>query len=469
MVVQSKDEFARLLSEGVYRIKIQQSKSLQIIQDELGYALGRQGGTAVEHWRRGNIPADLADLENLAREIVKRGRMDQNWLEQFLRHGRHPDPQSLIAELFPHPDAKDPVEKQPFDRPEEPVELQEGHLAQHLPPPDYVQLFGANALLDQLVALLRQDDGPRMISIEGLGGIGKTALATALANRMAGATDLAGIVWLSARHEWLTSQGDIQTTPDPARSLADIVTRLADQLGQTKLAGFSVEDKLAGLRPLLTAHPYLIIIDNLETVDDTALLLPALTPLMGQTRFLLTSRYTLSHYSFAYRLAVPPLSLADSRALIESELRRRGRSIQLDAPTMQQLHDIIGGVPLALKLTAAQLAHLPLSDVITGLQKANRQSSERLFTYIYRRAWQLLDEPAKALLISLLSISPEGEDIAWLRIMGGLPENEFEAALQQLTAYSLLEVAGSPDAPVYRLHRLTTTFLQTEILLNWSS
>lgn len=466
MALQSKEEFARLLSEGVYRIKIQQAKSIQIIQDELGYALGRQGGTAVEHWRRGNIPADLADLENLARELVKRGRLDQRWLEQFLLYGRHPDPQTLVTELFGQPDGNLPDKPQMAaelaNQPEKPPRLT-------LPPPDFVQLFGINARLEQLIALLQQENGPRMISIEGLGGIGKTALARAAANHLVERGDWTGIIWISARHEWLTPQGDIQTAPDPARSLADIITRLADQLGQTQLAGFSVEDKLAGLQPLLAAEPYLIIIDNLETVDDIALLLPALTPLMGRTRFLLTSRYTLSNYAFAHRLTVPPLSLADSQSLMESELSRRGRTIQLDGATMQHLHDIIGGVPLALKLTAAQLVHLPLAEVVAGLQKANRQTSEHLFSYIYRRTWQFLDEAAKALLLSLLSISPDGEDLGWLRLMSGLPENEFEAALRQLTAYSLLEVAGSPDAPVYRLHRLTTTFLQTEILLDWTA
>ena len=173
------------------------------------------------------------------------------------------------------------------------------------------------------------------------------------------------------------------------------------------------------------------------------------------------------HGPYVHRLPVPPLSLADSRALIESELARRGRRVSLDAAAMRQLHRIIGGNPLALKLTAAQLAHLPLAAVMDGLRQANRQPSEQLFTYIYRRAWQLLDDPAKALLLSCLSIAPEGDNADWLRLMSDLPEDKFEAALAQLTDYSLLEAAGPPDAPVYRLHRLTAAFLQTEILLNW--
>ncbi len=343
------------------------------------------------------------------------------------------------------------------------------HLRRYLPPPDYNQLFGSAPLIQQLDQLLKQPDGPRIISIEGLGGIGKTALARVIADELAESGHFSGIAWISARHEWLTETGDLQPLADPARSLADIVTRLADQLGHADLAGLSVNEKLNRLRPSLATTKHLIIIDNLESVADLTLLLPVLATLQDVARFLLTSRHTLSAYPYVQRLPVPPLSVVDSQALIESELARLGRATQLAPTTMTQLHDIIGGVPLALKLTAAQLAHLPLQDVLNSLQQANRQSSEGLFTYIYRRTWQLLNAPAKALLLSLLSISADGEDVDWLRLMSGLPEDEFQPALKQLTNYSLLEVAGTPAAPVYRLHRLTTTFLQTEILLNWSN
>ncbi|MBE2225117.1 MAG: hypothetical protein IAF02_26505, partial [Anaerolineae bacterium] len=343
------------------------------------------------------------------------------------------------------------------------------HLRRHLPPPDYDQLFGSESLLQQVNQLMQQENGSRLISLEGLGGMGKTALARAFANQMAETGDLDGIIWISARHEWLTAQGDLQPVVDPARSLSDIVTRLAEQVGQTELAGLSVSEKLERLQPVLAASSHLVIIDNLETLDDLTLLLPILATLKDTARFLLTSRHTLSRYPFVHCLPVPPLSLADSRILLESELVRRGRNEKLKISKVVQLHDLIGGVPLALKLTAAQLAHLPLDEVIDGLQQANQQSSERLFTYIYHRTWQLLDKPAKALLLSLLSISPDGENIGWLRLMSGLPEDDFAAALTQLTEFSLLQIAGSPTTPIYRLHRLTTTFLQTEILLNWSN
>ena len=53
--------------------------------------------------------------------------------------------------------------------------------------------------------------------------------------------------------------------------------------------------------------------------------------------------------------------------------------------------------------------------------------------------------------------------------MSFLPPAAFDEALGQLRDYSLLETAGPDDAPRYRLHRLTTTFLQTEVLAGWSA
>jgi len=52
-------------------------------------------------------------------------------------------------------------------------------------------------------------------------------------------------------------------------------------------------------------------------------------------------------------------------------------------------------------------------------------------------------------------------------LMSFLPPDEFGDALAQLRDASLLEVAGEPTSPRYRLHRLTATFLQTEILAAW--
>ena len=93
------EKFAQLLTEGVHRVRIGESKAIQVVQDELGYALGREGGSAVEYWRKGHVPR-LNEVELLAREIVRRGHLDRSWLEKFLQSAGHPTPKPLCEELF---------------------------------------------------------------------------------------------------------------------------------------------------------------------------------------------------------------------------------------------------------------------------------------------------------------------------------------------------------------------------------
>jgi hypothetical protein len=95
-------EFGRLLTEAVYRIELRDSKSIQIVQDELGYALEREsGGSAIEYWRKGHIPARQIDVERLARAIVQRGALGRDWLERFLKSADHANTAALCDELFP--------------------------------------------------------------------------------------------------------------------------------------------------------------------------------------------------------------------------------------------------------------------------------------------------------------------------------------------------------------------------------
>jgi len=338
-----------------------------------------------------------------------------------------------------------------------------------LPAPDYSQLFGVELLLTRLLDLLKAQAGPLFLSLEALGGSGKTALARSVAGKLLQSGHFHDILWISARQEELNEAGQIRPLNDPARSTDDIITRLAEKLAPGRLAGLSREDKLERLKPILLNKSYLVVVDNLETLSDTQDLLPALFPLAGPTRFLLTSRQTLQHFSYVHSLPVPELSLSDSYALVENELQRCGRQTDLSAAVMDDIYQVIGGVPLALKLTAMQMIRLPLAGILEGLREARRSAPEAMYTFIYRRTWELLAEaePARLLLLSLQHVAPEGEDEAWIRENSRLPTPDFELALRLLRDYALLEITGSLDTPLYHLHRLTITFLQTEILRGW--
>jgi hypothetical protein len=100
MSIPSEQRFARLLTEGVHRIRLRTFKTTQLVQEELGRALGRNGGSVIEYWRKGHRPPKLSDIETLAREFVSQGRVERDWLEEFLQSAHHPSPTELCNKLF---------------------------------------------------------------------------------------------------------------------------------------------------------------------------------------------------------------------------------------------------------------------------------------------------------------------------------------------------------------------------------
>ena len=67
----------------------------------------------------------------------------------------------------------------------------------------------------------------------------------------------------------------------------------------------------------------------------------------------------------------------------------------------------------------------------------------------------------------MLNISPDGEDQEWICDIGNLQKDDFRKGLEKLKELSLIEFSGTIERPLYRIHRLTTTFLQTDILEGW--
>lgn len=99
----SPNRFAQALTQAVRRIAWRDDSQIQIVQDELGYALGREaGGSAIEYWRKGHVPARLEDVEALARELVQRaGLTSTTELERFLTYADHPNAARRAAEILP--------------------------------------------------------------------------------------------------------------------------------------------------------------------------------------------------------------------------------------------------------------------------------------------------------------------------------------------------------------------------------
>ena len=151
-------EFAKLLTEALKHVKHLEGKKIAVIQDELGYALGREsGGSSIEYWRKGNRPASLEDLEKLCQQLYQRTHFERSWFEQFLVSGGHPYPQAFCDRLFTQQALALPVARV------------------RLPVRDFVgRTREIQSALDAL-------DRSALVVIRGMGGVGKTELACVIA------------------------------------------------------------------------------------------------------------------------------------------------------------------------------------------------------------------------------------------------------------------------------------------------
>jgi transcriptional regulator with XRE-family HTH domain len=330
-------------------------------------------------------------------------------------------------------------------------------------PPEQ-KLFGVSQEQAQLRDLIEQSNAPWLVVVDGIGGIGKTSLANGLVHEIMPEDRFYDIAWVSAQQEEFLPSTGLRPIGRPALDVDTLTDALLEQLHSTPPLAYSAEEKLAILTSLLKQQTYLIVIDNLETVVDYEALLPLLRKVAKPSKFLLTSRHHLYAHSDVFCLSLKELNQADTIALLKHEAEVRGLSALVNAPrtALENIYEMVGGNPLALKLVIGQIGVLPLSQVLENLKEARGKKTEELYNYIYWQAWHALDPVSREVLLVMPLV--QGGTFAQLTALSQFELDELSQALEHLIALSLVEVSGDDlEQHRYRIHRLTETFLLTEV------
>lgn len=332
------------------------------------------------------------------------------------------------------------------------------------------RLFGVQTAHDALRICLLAQERPWLVAIDGIGGIGKTALAQGLVTDLSESSYFEQMAWVSAKQEEFQTSRGTQTIMHSAMGAEHLVDAIlaqltdANEITPSQLASASTtESKETLLRKILTETPTLIVVDNLETVADYEALLPTLHALSNPSKFLITSRYALVDLDDVFSQTLAELPRQDVFDLLRHEATMRGIAslIAADEDALDEIYRVAGGHPLTLNLILGQLKFLPLEHVLDGLRNASTQRTESLYTYIYRQAWALLEPPGRQLFCAMPLL--QNATYAQLCAITQLPEDDLHAALAQLIGLSLLHVDGDLFDPRYSVHRLTETFLSNEV------
>lgn len=341
-------------------------------------------------------------------------------------------------------------------------------LATRLPPPTYDRLFGVEAQLVALRTLLLAADGPKLVAIEGIGGIGKTALAHRLVRDLAQEPAFADFGWVSAQQRFLQPAAGLTPVEAPALTAQALVEALVTQLlaGRAGVAPAAPDRAVPALEARLRAVPHLIVVDNLETVADVASLLPTLLRLAGPSKFLLTSREAFQGQTGLYHFATPELDATAALGLVrhEAQLNNLPHVAGASDRELWPIYDTVGGNPLALRLVTGQLQLLPLAQVLENLREARGKRTEELYNFIYWTAWRRLPAAAREVLTLMPLFAQEGADLAAIRRVSDLPDDELVEALAYLARLSLVNLSGDLQTRRYSIHRLTESFLLREVI-----
>lgn len=284
-------------------------------------------------------------------------------------------------------------------------------LPPHNLPLQATPFIGRAAALDGLQQRLA-DPEVRLITIMGPGGIGKTRLALALAERQlknAGATPF-------------FADGLYFVSLTPIRS--------ADAIAQTIAEGLafpltSAEETAVQLLTYLRHKQLLLVLDNFEHVLDGGALVSQILQAAGGVKVLITSRerlnlagetlWPISGLNFAGLASVDEALDSEAVQLFMQRARQVQPNFELQAemlPYLERILYAVWGMPLAIELAAAWLRLLSLAEIAAELSAGldlleselrdvpGRHRSMRL---VFDRSWERLN-PEEQRLFKTLSV-----------------------------------------------------------------
>ncbi|MEZ5230555.1 MAG: BTAD domain-containing putative transcriptional regulator [Acidimicrobiales bacterium] len=287
----------------------------------------------------------------------------------------------------------------------------------------------------------------RLLTIVGPAGVGKTRLATQLAQ----GTAHGQVIWLDL----------LVRDPD------SIIAELASQLGVGGHGGEVIE---AVLRALSMA-PAMLVFDNCEHVIDTiAPLAEAMVRHCPALRVVATSRVAFDSES-EMSVDLAALDHDAARHLVLDRLAGFDARGTISDASLDQLVDAVDRMPLALELVASRLRNRPIEIVMRELEESldslsgSRHSDQRHVGLNEALDWSiaLLDEAALPVYEALgVMVGPfRARDMAALL---ELPLDDVAQQLQALAALSLVGSAAIGDLPAYRAMQTVTVHARRRLV-----
>jgi tetratricopeptide (TPR) repeat protein len=327
----------------------------------------------------------------------------------------------------------------------------------NLPPRDYEHFVGRQPELAELRRLLGPKSRSFVITIDGIGGIGKSALALETAYSFLDQyTDLLAderfeaIVWVSAKRSYLTASG-IHERRQVFRTLEDVFAAIARVLDYPAITRAPTEEQREIVEQVVREQRTLLILDNLETVDDESLQ-DFLHELPEPTKALITTRHRID---VARPVRLTGMQHADALALIVQEAARK--DVILTADEQEELWQRTGGVPLAIVWSIGLMG---LGASVESVLRRLGSGQSDIARFCFEESITRIRGTNAYYLLLALSVFAADASREAIGVVAGLGKDESgrDMGLEELLKLSLVNKEGER----FSLLPLTRSYVQNE-------
>ncbi|HWY01813.1 MAG TPA: AAA family ATPase [Mycobacterium sp.] len=327
--------------------------------------------------------------------------------------------------------------------------------------PALTSFIGRESEIDEVQSALKVH---RLVTLTGVGGVGKTRLAMEVAARLT--DEFADGIWLF----------ELAAVTDPA-AVPDAVAAV---LGVTQQPGKTVTQSLASA---LEGRVRLLVLDNCEHVRDAAAdLIEAILARSATVRILATSRERLE-VADEQLWSVPSLGTGGGiNSAAGSLFVERAQSVSSrfsvveaeDATAVVEICRRLDGIPLAIELAASRMASMTPIEVRDRLDHrfrllvGSRRGLGRHQTLRHAVAWSYdhLDDAEKALL-ERCSVFTGGFDLQSACAVAGFDSDDYEVLdlLDALVRKSLLVVDRLSGRTRYSMLETIREFAEEQLVI----
>src|SRR5260221_512700 len=344
--------------------------------------------------------------------------------------------------------------------------------------PRTVDFVGRKSELEAVMTRLSPLDRAWIVSLTGVGGIGKTELAIqagyiARQNRL-----FENIVWITAKESWLILEGMQRfKSPYPLLSLNDLLDTIIDVLLMEppmkspinpQIYRFSPERKREEILKILSSTSCLLIVDNLETIKDRSVIQFLEDGLPRDSKALITTRLGgLGHDDSELapsqtlvgqrEIRIGPLSKEDAVTLfIQCSIAQGFHCSRKEhSEKLEKIVDKAAYIPLAIEWIVGQMA-IKNYDLDTALNEF-KVSNDEVLRYCFDSLIEAVPSRAKKVLLAV-SVFAESVSSKILQDVTKIPDHYNKDALRRLHKASLIEEI---DMEIYSMLAPTRLFVNS--------